>query len=257
MRDPDSGWIQLYPGEFFLLWSELGLGDPPPTLGIRQIGRTAAARARLIEGASGTLAERDLGTVTEPARDLAGLLRQLGESELRVDLEVERADFAFRAVAASGRRGAVTAGFAGAELRIGPVRPANLVPTMLEVLTPLDAGVGSPANVRVGDYTRACAEGERGGTDGFIGVLRDAGVRPPEVNTLVRAVARRAGGGQLGGSVRTGAGRWVRAPSPVGWVDTEEGRFALRRNGDWVTVTPVDLPRLHAMAEELVADLAG
>jgi hypothetical protein len=43
----------------------------------------------------------------------------------------------------------------------------------------------------------------------------------------------------------------------LGWVDTEDGRYALHRKGEWVMATPVDAPRLRAMGEELLADLTG
>jgi hypothetical protein len=57
----------------------------------------------------------------------------------------------------------------------------------------------------------------------------------------------RRGGGQLGAS-----GRGRRA---LNWVDTPDGRYALRHNGNWVTITPVDLARLAAMAEEMLDEV--
>jgi hypothetical protein len=112
------------------------------------------------------------------------MLRGLAEPEVRLDLHAEGEAFAFAAFGSMGRQGAMSVGIARTEARLGPVRPANLVATMLEVLRPLPAGAGSGANVRVPDYLAACAAGECEGTSGFTGVLRDAGLRPPEVNTF-------------------------------------------------------------------------
>lgn len=257
MRDEGSDWIQLHVGEFFLLWDGLGLGEPPAILRVPHLGRTTAERAVYAEAAGQALAERGLGTVGDPADDLAEMLRVLAEPEVTLDLHAEGESFAFAAFGSIGRRGAVSIGGGATEVRLGPVRPANLVATMLDVLRPLPAGIGSGANVRLTDYLSACAAGEREGTSGFTDVLRDAGLRPPEVNTFTRALTGRMAGGQLGGSVRAGDGRWQRAAGVLGWVDTEDGRYALHRKGEWVTATPVDAPRLRLLGEELLADLTG
>lgn len=257
MRDPESGWIRLHPAEFFLIWSALDLGEVPAGLGIPHIGRTPAGRARLVESASHSLAERDLGTVAEPARDLATMLRALARPELALDLHVEGDGFAFHSVSADGPLGAVSAGVAEEELRIGSVRRPIMVMTMFDALAPAPAGKGNPANVRVEDYLAACAAGERDGVEGFKDVLQAARVRPAEIHALARALTQRTGGGQFGASVLSRSGRWTRTPTTVNWVDTPDGRYALQRNHDWVTVTPVDPARLRGMAEELVADLAG
>ncbi|SFB01039.1 EspG family protein [Amycolatopsis marina] len=257
MRDETSGWIQLHVGEFFLLWTELGLGEPPAILRVPHIGRMPAEREELVVAAGGALAERDLGTVRDPANDLAGLLRGLADPHVRLDLHAEGEGFSFAAFGSVTTQGAVSVGIAGTEVRLGPVRTPNLVATMLQVLPSLPSAVGSGANVRMVDYLAACAAGEREGTGAFTGVLRTAGLRPPEVNVFTRALTGRVAGGQLGGSVRTRDGRWQRSASVLGWVDTEEGRYALRRKADWVTATPVDGPRLRSMGEELLADLLG
>ncbi|WP_199430868.1 ESX secretion-associated protein EspG [Qaidamihabitans albus] len=246
----------LHPGELYFVWSALGLGDLPAVLEIPHAGRTAAARAELIGVADRALAERGLGTVAEPAADLAAMLRALAAPELRLDLQTSSVDGSFRAIGAAGPGGVVAAGVADADVRLGPLRRPQLVPAMFDALAPLPAGVGSPGNVRSADYTRACRHGEVDGAAGFLGVLRNAGVRPPEANTLLRALTKRSGGGWFGASVAGRNGQWLRAPSTVNWVDTDEGRYALRRGGDWVTVTPVDPPRLLSMAEEMVASLA-
>ncbi|WP_020668800.1 ESX secretion-associated protein EspG [Amycolatopsis nigrescens] len=257
MRDSESGWIRLHPGEFFLLWSSLGLGEPPAVLGIPHIGRTRAARAEFERTADAGLSERELGTVSRPDRDLAGMLRAVAGADVLLDMSAEWAGPEFRAVGAVLGQQCVTVGVSGTELRIGPVRGSALVSTMLAAVPELPAGHGAPANVRAADYAAACAAGRRDGTNGFSDSLRSAGLRPAEVNTLVRAVTGRAGGGQFGGGCRGRGGRWSRGAGSVNWVDTEQGRFALSRTGDWVTATPADPARLRTMVEQLAADLIG
>jgi hypothetical protein len=122
-----------------------------------------------------------------------------------------------------------------------------LVGALLGSLASLPAGPDRPANIGAADLAAACAEGERDAASGFLSSLRSAGVRADEADTVCRVLTTRTGGGQLGVS---SGGR--RGPVTVNWVDTPDGRYALRRTGGWVTVTPVDLPRLSAMAEELL-----
>ncbi|MEU6641271.1 ESX secretion-associated protein EspG [Saccharomonospora sp. NPDC046836] len=251
MRDDASGWISLHPGELYLIWTELGLGALPTVLDIPHVGRTAAARAELVELADRALGDRDLGTVARPAADLAAMLHALASPQLLLDLQVTGPGVSFRAVGAAGPHGAVTAGVADGDVRIGPVHTQALVATMLDATSPLPAGVGSPGNVRLADYRRACRAGEYEGAAGFVETLRGAGVRPAEANTFARAVSGRVGGGQLGAGSRERG----RASSTVNWVDTEDGRYTLRQHGDWVTVTPVDPGRLRSMAEEMLGDL--
>jgi hypothetical protein len=42
----------------------------------------------------------------------------------------------------------------------------------------------------------------------------------------------------------------------VSWMDTPAGRYAVRRSGEWITVTPVTPARLVVMAEETVTPLS-
>ncbi|MGC7100371.1 ESX secretion-associated protein EspG [Amycolatopsis lurida] len=257
MRDPDTGWIRLYPNEFFLLWTRLGLGEPPAVLGIGHVGRTAASRRWHIEAADAALSARDLGTMDHPAPDLVQALKILGESELRLDLHLAGEGGEIRSFSAAGRQGAATAEVVGREVRVGVVREPLLVATMLDALKPLPAAPGGPANVRVEDFHDACAEGERDGRAGFLGRLEDSGVRGGEAGVLLKLLTGRTGGGQFGAGVRGRSGRWSRAASVVNWVDTEEGRYALRTRGGWLTATPVDSLRLRVWAQDMVGELVG
>ncbi|MGB3442276.1 MAG: ESX secretion-associated protein EspG [Actinophytocola sp.] len=246
MRDPGSGWIQLSVVELYLLWSAMGLGPVPEVLDVLHVGRTRDRRAELVEEASRALTARDLGTVETPARDLAAMLRSLGSPSASLDMRVYGTGSPLFAFAAVGGPGAAIAARVGDEVRLGAVRATALASSLLGSLTQLPAAAGRPVNVSAADYEAACAEGAEEGVSGFTRTLHAAGVRAEEVSTLTQALTSRTGGGQLGATGRT------RTYSLVNWLDTPEGRYALRRNGAWVTLTPADTTRLTAMAEEML-----
>ncbi|MGH3439268.1 MAG: ESX secretion-associated protein EspG [Sciscionella sp.] len=84
--------------------------------------------------------------------------------------------------------------------------------------------------------------------------MRTPSSRPPggalkPIKTRPRASAA-SSGRPCGGR----DGRRSRAPRPVSWVDTPEGRHGFRVGDGWLTVTPIDLARLYAMAEELLGE---
>jgi hypothetical protein len=249
VRDPGSGWIQLNAVEFHLLWSALGLGETPGVLDVLHVGRTPARRAELVEEASAALAGRDLGTVDRPARDLAAMLRSLGNGTVSLDMRVYGSGAPLFAYAAAGGGGAAIAARVGDEVRLGAVRATALASSLLGSLNPLPAAPARPANVSLADYATACDEGATDGVSGFVRALHAAGVRNAEASTLAQALTSRSGGGQLGATGR------VRTPSVINWLDTPDGRYALRRNGGWLTITPADPPRLITMAEEMLADV--
>jgi hypothetical protein len=255
MRDPGTGWIQLDVVEFYLVWSTIGLGETPPVLDLLQVGRTPQRRAELIASASDSLGARDLGSVDAPAADLAAMLRSIADADVSLDMRVFGTGAPLFGCAGAGPRGAAVAARVGDEIRVGAVRASAVAGSLLGSLPPIAAAAGRPANVSVADYEAACDEGVQDGISGFVRVLRAAGLRGPEAGTLAQALTTRQGGGQLGATGRSRNGRPFRTASVVNWLDTPEGRYALRRHGDWLTITPVDVPRLTSMAEEMLADV--
>jgi hypothetical protein len=252
VRDEETGWIELHAAEFFLLWRGLDLGDVPEWLGIPAFGRTPRARAEWSAIVSEALTMRDLGTVERPAGDLAGLLRTIADAEAMLELQVDTREASLRAL------GGITAGRAAAvarvntQVRIGPASSDALVRTMLEVPPPMNPGSGISANLPIADFEKACSAAAQDGVSGFVETLTELGVRREECLVLSKAFGTRFGGGRLGAKARDGRGRWHRAPVTVSWVDAEDGRYALRTDGEWMTVTPADEARLVAMAEEML-----
>jgi hypothetical protein len=231
--------------EFFLLWDAAELGEPPAVLNLRHIGRTRAERTDLAERASDDLLDRGLGTVHRPADDLAEIIQALGHRELTLALAAEWREGRFRALAVKGREGAAIAVLGGTEVALRPLRPTALVDTLVEELRPLPAGPGVTANVSWSDYLRACKEGELDGIDTFLWVLRDTGMRIAEARTIARVVTERHGAGQVDIGGRVG-----QASDTINWIDTAEGRYVLRRRGDWLSVIPANSAKLSQLITE-------
>lgn len=248
--------ISLHIGEFFLVWTQMGLGEPPTVLAIEHLGRTTDARAQYAQAAGEAMTERGLGTVERPDAQLAGLLRMVADAPLRVEMIVEDPEYTARAIGATKGADAVELVRFGTEIRLIPMHADELPGVLLEATRPLDPGPGTPANVQVSAYQRACAAGESDGTAAFEDALVDSGVRGQEAATITHAIGERVGGGRLTAMSAHDGGPWQRADAPVSWVDTAAGRYALRRREGWLMVTPVDHARLVAMATELLAPLA-
>lgn len=255
MRDPGSGWmIRLSAAEFSLLWASLGLGALPGVLGIPHLGRTESRLGELNGRASQTLAERGLGTVDHPAADLAGQLWLIADHQIAIDLVTEDPGSSVRVLAVAGGRDAAAVARVGDDVRLGPIAQDHLLGALLDVVVPRPAGPGRPTNVSTADFDAACADGDRFGLPAFLDVLHHAGLRPSDATTMSRALTERRGGGRLGATARDHAGRETRTLSTINWLDAENGRYVLRRNGAWVTFTPADMARLTGMAREMLAD---
>lgn len=106
------------------------------------------------------------------------------------------------------------------------------------------AGPGASVNIRADDFDAACANGERDGISGFMGVLVRSGVRADDASTVARALTTRLGGGRLG--VTRARGR-----SAMSWIDTPDGRYVVRNSSGWVTMMPADSARLSALVEDM------
>lgn len=242
MTDP---WLRLSETEFFLLWDAADIGEPPDVLNPRHIGRTRAERDRLADEASANLLDRGLGTVPKPTDDLADALLAIGHRELTLSLAVEWAQGHYRAVAGRGPEGAAIAVAVNDTVSLRTLRPAALVDAIIDEVPTTPAGPGVTANILWPDYLHACREGELDGMDGFLWVLREAGLRVPEARTIARAVVDRHGAGQLD------IGPRISQPiDSINWVDTPEGRYALRRRDNWLSVIPADLPKLGQLISD-------
>jgi hypothetical protein len=134
---------------------------------------------------------------------------------------------------------------------------AGLVETMAGLLPRERAGDGPSANVTMDDFARACDAGADKGTWGFADALRRSGVHPSTIPTITRAVGDRHGGGTLSVMRRAAAGQWQRAPLRLTWVDTASGRYSLRQDAEWVTITPATSARMATLVTDVFSQVLG
>jgi hypothetical protein len=242
----------LHVGEFFLLWmAHHEPGEMPTLLEIEPVGRSRKARQEYAAAASEALTGRGLGTVETPVDGLRDLLHTLARAEIRFEFTLRTADTATSVAGAVQGADAVMAMRSDTALHLRRERTASLVETMTGLLPPQPAGDGPSANVTMGDFTRACDAGAKEGTWGFTTALRQSGVYPSSIPTIMRAVGDRHGGGTLSVMRRAGAGRWRRAPLRLTWVDTTSGRYSLRQDAEWVTITPATDARMATLVGEV------
>jgi EspG family len=248
--------VRLSSVEFDACWELLGLGDTPLTLELPSPGRTWAERHRVLTGVLTALARRGLVERSAPAAAVAGPLRLLARPDHQLDLRFSGPDGPVTCIGAvAGGRG-VRLVHNGDQLRLTPIRPAELVAATIEPIGPMRAGPGRPVNIAAGVFDAA----RLATTDGKLWTMADElvarGVRRLDAASWVRMCSGIRSAGQLGTAV-SAAGPPRFGPWAIGFQRTEAGHFLqLRRpgpDGATVTVCPVDAPRLTRLATELLA----
>lgn len=253
MIDAQPTIFRLSEQEFFLLWQSVHGDQHPVPLGTRHFGHTKAERAALVEDCSRGLSAKGLGTVLRPPDELSGVLRGLVQFEVGLEIVFSRAGETARGLATAGWHGAFAARV-GDKVQLASFRPTALASTAVSTLPAAQAGSGRSVNLRWDDYLAAGAAGERDGVEGFLDVLRQAGLREPEANTLMRAVTTRSGGGQVAVIARNRAGFLHPTGQALSWLDSAEGRYLVRRDGVWFVLAPTDQAKLTSALEDLVED---
>lgn len=239
--------------EFFLLWfAHHTLRDLPSFLGVNPVGGSRTERAEHTAAASTTLAERDLGTIENPAADLREILELLAEAPVRVEFGRTGREEATWTVAAIRDARAAVATRTGMEIRLGTGKAPGMVTDLIEDLPPTEPGPGASANASAADFQRACEVAAAKGPGAFRDALDNAGVHAIDIPTLARAVEDCSGGGMLAAVRRDDTDTWRHAPVQISWRDTEAGRYAIRQDAAWVTVTPADTARLSSMAGDVL-----
>jgi hypothetical protein len=252
------GEFALHVGEFFLLWmAHHEPGEMPTLLEIEPVGRSRTARREFEAAASEALTERGLGTVDNPVDGLRGLLHTLASAEIRFEFTMRTADVTTSIAGSVHGAEAAMAMRSGTALQLRRQDAAGLVETMAGLLPQQQAGEGPSANVTMDDFTRACDAGADKGTWGFADALRRSGVHPSTIPTIMNAVGDRHGGGTLSVMRRVGAGQWQRAPLRLTWVDTASGRYSLRQDAAWVTITPATSARMATLVADVFSQVIG
>lgn len=251
MSESDRGF-KVGTREFFLLWQAVHGEEREVPLGTPHYGRTRAARQRMIEESSQELYRRGLGTITRPDPDLRALVSGLAEFEKALEIVFFKGTDMARGLATAGWSGTFAARV-GDDVHLRSFRATALASATVASLPVLQPGNGRAVNVRWEDYVRAGEAGESDGVQGFMEVLRYAGIREPEAYTLMRAVTNRIGGGQLGLTARNRDGNARPTGRTVSWLDTREGRYLVRQADGWLVLAPTDQARLTGAVDELLS----
>lgn len=237
--------IRVSASAFDVLWADLGLPRAPEVLGVRSVGTTDAERAEIRESVYANLAERGLYDSAEGLDEaLVDRLRTLAGASVYVECEAlldMTSDTPFRAVAATAGRHGVLATQPNKTIGLSTIRDGELLPSIVELLPPLEPGPGHGVSLPAATLAAGVEDPV------FAGNGRAAG-RERQVREVLAIQARPIyGAGQFTVRVRDGA--HPRRVGGVSWFWTDVGAYlsALepgRGGQDWVTVTPVDGPRL-------------
>lgn len=249
-RLPAVGGVVLSQLEFDLLWSDLDLGPPPYPLEIRSHGFTMAERDALGGQVFRGLDEAGLIDGDAIADGLVEQLVLLSRPAWSVDALII-GEVPLRLVAAAGHRQAVLAVLDHTELALRPLRPAEVIDVVADVIGDVPPGPGQPVTLAREAFSDAMNAFASHGQDGFISVLARAGVTGRAVRALSSIVdSPRTCSGQLAANGPAG-----RSPI-VAWFDTEAGRYGATVEaagaGRLVTVTPADKSWLAARLTALL-----
>ncbi|WP_103352466.1 ESX secretion-associated protein EspG [Amycolatopsis sp. CA-128772] len=230
--------IRLSASAFDILWTDLGHDRPPEPLTVRSVGGTDAKRAEVRQAVYDNLAGRGLhdGSRLEPA--LAARLELLAAADVFVACEAladMTASAPFRAVTAvRGRRG-VLATQPEQTIALDSIREAELCTAIVDVLPELAAGPG---------YGISLPASTLSGVEDAV-----SGAASAQLEEVLAIQARPVyAAGQFSVSRRSASGRVARVGG-LTWFDTDVGAYCAtktpgRGGQEWVTVTPVDSPRL-------------
>ncbi|MFI6031146.1 ESX secretion-associated protein EspG [Amycolatopsis magusensis] len=236
--------IRVSASAFDVLWADLGLPRAPEVLGVRSVGATDGERAEIRASVYANLAERGLYDPADGLDEaLVERLRTLATASVYVECEAlldMTSDTPFRAVAAADGRHGVLATQPNRTIGLSTIRDGELLSSIVELLPALEPGPGYgvtlPASALAG-----------GVEDPVFAPGRTAG-REKQLSEVLAIQARPIyGAGQFTVRVRDGA--HARRVGGVSWFWTDVGAYLSslepgRGGQDWVTVTPVDGPRL-------------
>jgi len=256
--------LRLSAVEFDACWELLGLGDTPLALDLPSPGRTWAERHRVLTDVLAALARRCLVQRSAPSAEVAGPLCLLARPDYQLDVRFGGPDGPVTGIGAvAGERGVRLVQHAD-QLRLVRIRPARLVPAMIELIGPIRAGLGQAVNIPAGVFDAA----HRATTDGKLWTMADElvarGIPRLDAASWVRMCTGIRSVGQLGTACWT-AGVPRFGPWAIGFQRTEGGDFLQLRHpadgrgrdtgpdGGTVTVGPLDAPRLARLTEELLA----
>lgn len=239
--------IRVSASAFDVLWEDLGLPRAPMPFDVPSPGGTDAERAEVRAAVYANLTERGLTEGGRVDDSLVSRLEVLASAELYVECEilVSLGDEApLRAVAAVAGKRAVLAAQPSRTIGLSAIRDTELWDAIVGVLPPFDAGPGH--GVSLPQQELAGAPGATGARAAQLAEARAIQARPV------------FGAGQFSVRVRKDTTA-VRRVGGLTWFVTDAGAYCggtePGRGGDpWVTLTPVDPPRLARRLADVAAD---
>jgi hypothetical protein len=261
--------VALHPVEVDLLCTFAEV-EPPFPLEIPDTGHTEAERALMFQGARAQLEQRGLADGEGPlglADEFVHLLRFGGGV---LDLVVAQEKTTVGAVVMVDRNGALIAVQRAADpygtvvlrqlslddavdelMRIIPrLGPAQIAPFTLPrkaLQSAFDAMIADMPTVDGQQPDRLAPQQVEE-------ILTAHGVADRVSRRMVQYLQPVLGNGQAGVARRSGPGDdWQRAGDEIRWLDTENGRFQLDGDGDWMSVNPFTPEETRAALRKLAA----
>lgn len=244
--------------EFDVLWESERLPRGHVALDVPSPGRTHSERARLLEQAWQTLAERGLANGDRAVPELADWLNLLANPQVSIDSWVWT-DHEIKSLAVTAGTQGLLAVVEPAEVWLIPARDTAIAEAAVSVAGVLPAGRGHSISVATAVLHAADARAH-GDPQALAALLREAGVAPVDAQGLAAMLAGMGTRGQFGVEVRQRDQRMLRADRIVAFHDTPEGRYAYltRHNTDgrtWSTITPADNTLLATCVRELLDEV--
>ncbi|WP_020674346.1 ESX secretion-associated protein EspG [Amycolatopsis nigrescens] len=257
--------IRVSASAFDILCQDLGHRVPPGPLLVRSVGSTEQERVEIRESVYDNLAERGLVTGGTLDNVLAERLETLATATVYVECEAMTdltAESPLRAVAAARGRRAVLAAQPSKTIGLSAIRDGELYSAVVGLLPELEPGPGYgvslPAAVLNGAVEDPVFGGENTGNGGGAAGA-GSGTYEKQLREVLAIQARPVlGAGQFSVRVRDQEGRLRRAGG-VSWFVTDVGAYLGtveegRGGRDWVSVAPVDSPKLAARLADIAAE---
>lgn len=253
-----GGSVVLSTLEFDLLWEHLDLPRRHVALDVPSPGATYSERARLVDEAWGTLADRGLARGREVVPEVGDALHLLARPRTSVDVWIW-ADRRITGLAGSSGSQAVLGVVDGDEVWLIPSRDSALASAAVSVAGELAPGVGRSISVPHQVLVEADAEA-RGDAKALVPALEDRGVELWQAQELAGMLLGMETRGQFGAQRLDRDGRMRRAGRVVAFHDTDAGRYLFQvapggDGRDWATVTPADNALLAERVWELLDEV--
>lgn len=237
------------PVELDFLWEELGAGDLPFPLTLRQHGATLGERSVLRRETMAALAGRNLVSMTGRLdAELAGVLLVLARAEVAIDLMFLPEDDATEPVTAfAGRVGghAVLAVQRAHGIELRDVRVDAMASEMVAMVPAGRRGTHTSVSLPVEEFTIQRVR-RPGGTDSDRQAREIA-------HRLLADRNERYGEFAVSGRDRM-RGTTLRTPV-LSWSDKSSGRYISYVRNGWRTIAPADAGMIRQRLAEMIAEV--